>query len=401
MGLAAAVEGFWRRRGDRVRLMQGPTIGGSEQGFLDPVLRVPMVFHCVELIVNQLRSYPARVLNRAGVEADPPGWVLDPNPLMSMPDALSAIGISLLLDGNAYVMPLRQGGSGEVVGFGVANPAYVSHYTVGGRVRWWVNGVETSDYEFVHIRSLTGPGRVEGLSRRAAMRPLTDISKMSLQYSLAVLTRGAAYQIVVKGTRRLGDDQDYRDEVRDYFAAMHSGPSNAYNLLMLPGDLEVMPLEGGVQNADDRYLQLGELTDKQIARMFHIDPHEVGIGVEGASRTYANEKDNQVRLYNRAVAPVANRVEEGLSALLPAGLSFDLHQEKQLRGGPHDRMALADKAALTNERSIKAGLGPVFSPEEIRELYGLPGPPPELPEPAADPAAAMIDNDSEGDENDG
>ena len=37
---------------------------------------------------------------------------------------------------------------------------------------------------------------------------------------------------------------------------------------------------------------------------------------------------------------------------------------------PHDRMTFADKAALANERSIKAGMGPLFSRADIRAFVG-------------------------------
>lgn len=306
-------------------------------------------------------------------------WVNDPNPLHTPADLVSAMAVSLLLEGEAYLFPLRDR-SGRVSSVGVANPRAVDHHYEGGDLAWYVNGQRTT-MEFLHLRDLTLPGRIAGARRVDAIRPLSNISGGSLNYTQQHLDRGGAYQLVIsfdpKSRSRTAGSKDEMEMVKRMLENYHAGWENAYNPLVLPPDLQVQPLDPKMLNADGGFLDLKQTTDAQIAVSFGIDPLEVGVAVPnmGASRTYTNEPARLLKFYRDALEPVKTVIEDGLTRLLPTGQKMRLAEKDWLLGGPHDRALMVQTMALVNKHHG----APVFSVEELREMAGVPGPPPPAP----------------------
>ena len=381
LGDWAVGQGLFRRSGRAVGVSAG---GPADEhtlwdGQYPEVERLPIFYTCVTKVVDALLGLPPKVLRADGTEvARLPYWLQDPNPLQDLSDLLSAAAVSLLLEGEAFLFPVRDR-SNRTTSVGVVDPRRVHYQYRAGGIVWYVNG-RRSRMEFVHIRHLTAPGRVAGIPRVRAVRDLSNISRGSLTYTQQHLTRGGAYQLILQGDDRKLDTVEGRAELREMIKQLHAGWRNAFNALILPGKITVVPMDPKLLNADNGFLDLMQATDRSIAASFGIDPFEVGLAVPGSSRTYVNEPARLYKLHSNAVQPVARKIEAALTAMLPAGQSFKLDDRAMLLGGPHDRMTFADKAALANERSIKAGMGPLFSRSDIRAFVGLPGPPPELGE---------------------
>ena len=400
LGWKFANQGLMRRSGQvNLGSFQGP---GGVVGFEHDIqewsfFEVPMVYTCVSRIVRRLRGFPRRVVDMEGRPVgSKPMWLENPNPLMSGADLISSIALSLLLEGEAFLFPLRDR-AGRVVFVGVANPLLMQHYTIAGRVAWRVNGIET-DMPFLHLRDLTLPGRIRGVRRVEPLDRLSKISLGALKYTQQHLARGGAYQLVLTSTRgRATSSAEGRAQLRQALRDYHSGWRNAYNPLVLPPDIEAKPLDPKMLNADKGFLDLMNTDDSKIAVGFGIDPMEVGIGVDGMSRTYTNEPARLHRFYRDAIEPVKLVIEDGLSELAPGRSRVQLDEREWLTGGPHDRAQLVEKMALAN----KHGARPVFSPEEMREVAGFEGPPPPapavpaLPQPAAMMPAQEGENDAD------
>ena len=359
-------------------MSRGPASDNSMwDGQYPEIERLPIFYTCVTKVVDSLLGLPPKVLRADGTEVErQPYWMQDPNPLQDLSDLLSAAAVSLLLEGEAFLFPVRDR-SNRTTSVGIADPRRVSHHYENKKVVWYVNG-RRSGMEFVHVRHLTAPGRVAGIPRVRSVRDLSNISRGSLTYTQQHLTRGGAYQLILQGDDRRLDTEEGRAQIAAYIEQFHRGWRNAFNALILPGRIKVVPMDPKLLNADGGFLDLMQATDRAIAASFGIDPFEVGLAVPGSSRTYVNEPARLYKLHSNAVQPVARKLEAALTTLLPAGQSFKLDDRAMLLGGPHDRMTFADKAALANERSIKAGMGPLFSRADIRAFVGLPGPPPEL-----------------------
>lgn len=380
----------FRRRSGRVNLSrwQGPSQGYEYSTQPDgSYVGTPILFTCVSRIARRLRTFPVMVCYEDGMavpKAAQPMWIQDPNPLMSCEDLITSVAISLLLEGEAFVFPLRSGG--RVIAVGVTDPRRVTHTTAPNGLEWWVNGLRTN-LDFLHIRDIALPGRVRGIRRVEPYGRLSDISTGSLKYTQQHLARGGAYQLVIRSDKGRGtQSKEAREALKQAITDYHSGWRNAYQTLVLPPDIIVEPLNPKMLNADGGFLDLTRATDAAIAVGFGFDPIDLGIGVEGMSRTYSNEPSRVHRIYRDAVEPIQTIIEAGLSELLPAGQYFKLDERSWLEGGPHDRAQLMAHMALANERHSKIVPGGlVFSAEELREVAGYTGPPPEpveQPEPA-------------------
>ena len=355
---------------------RGPGQKGGEYGQTWAGLtRIPVVYTCINKITSALSRYPRRVLGPDGKKSFKPFWVESPNPYMGGGDLISAIAVSLLLDGNAYLFTGKDR-AGRVNTVGVANPRVVDEYVSGGQVVWYVNGRRRVT-PFFHLRSLTIPGRMKGLARVVPLKAVADISVESLRYTQVMLRRGMALQYALKGPARFTGTGEGRQSIRQMLRDYHSGFRRAFNpLVLLPG-LEVEALPKDAVNANGDFIDLQQATDVQIAAAFGVPPESIGLFPEGSSSTYKNQRDAQNRFYAEAVAPIATIIEEGLSELLPMGSRFDLDQTPSLLGGPHDRALWAAQVALAEKHLGK----PILSGKEYREALGFEGPPPRAPKP--------------------
>lgn len=397
-------QGVARRSGmGDVDDFQGPGGYGYEQGQSSYALTgTPMVFICVSRIVRRLKTFPRKVVwEKDGSEVTrKPVWVDNPNPLMSGSDMVSAMGISLLLEGEAFPFPLRDS-SQRVAGVAVGNPLLIRAETYGGKVDWYWNGLRTTA-EFIHVRDLTYPGRLRGLRRLTPLDKLVRISTGSLRYTQQHLDRGGAYQIVFTGKTagRGTQSEEAREALDKMIKRYHRGWRNAYNPLILPPDIEVKSLDPKLLNADGGFLDLKQVTDAQIAQAFGIDAFEVGIAVPGSSRTYVNEPARVHKFYSDAVEPIQHAIEEGLSQLLPMGQKLVLDERGYLEAGIHDRSSRAEKLALTEKHRGER----LFTSEEIRKTAGFYGPPPEdieQPKPKMAPLPPKADDNKDDSNNNG
>ena len=400
-------QGLFRRSGGSPGIARGPAPALTQWDAQYPEIQyLPIFYTCLTKVVDNILALPAKVLRSDGTEIErPPYWIESPNPLQDLSDLLSAAAVSLLLEGEAFLFPVRDR-SNRTTSVGIADPRRVQHHYQSGNLVWYVNG-RLSNMEFLHVRHLTAPGRTPGIPRTRAIRDLSNISRGSLTYTQQHLTRGGAYQLILQGEDRRMDTDEGRAEIAAYIEQFHRGWRNAFNALILPGKINVVPMDPKLLNADGGFLDLMQATDRAIAASFGIDPFEVGLAVPGSSRTYVNEPARLYKLHTNAVRPIARKLEAALTSLLPAGQQFRLDERDVLLGGPHDRFQAAEKMSLLNKHYGS----PVVAAEEIRAVLGLTGPPPEDepdPEPEVeveaedddDPAGDDAGNMNEGDDND-
>ena len=344
-----------------LRGWQGPSsfgyenLGGEEAYFSSPV-----VYACVQRISNQLASMPRSIRSTAGRERTPP-WVEEPNGFMGGNDLIRAITASLLLAGEAFVVPFR-GGKNMVRAVAVVNPEYVHHWVRADGVQWFLNGEEYRG-EMIHMRHSTLPARIRGVSGLDVLKPLTKTSASAQEYVFQAVERGGAYQMAYTFPDEVTDD--YLEETLGRLIAAHSGPKNAYRPLLLGGNAKVVPVTQS--NADSGFLDLSRMTDKEIAAYgFNLDPTMLALPTD-EPQTYRNEPGTRDRFWQLALKPVANEIQRGLSLLAERGWNYVLDPSEMLLGGPHDRGKVVLEMAQTNKTmGVK-----VFTEDELRKTAGL------------------------------
>ena len=390
-----------------LRSFRGPTRWDYETLTSDEAYSsVPVVYACVNRISNQLALLPRKLRNGNGDEVFA-SWVERPNSLQGGSDTIKALAASLLLEGEAFVVPVRQPGTFRTQSYAVINPRYVTHYVRGGGVQWYVNGQEFAG-EMLHFRYNSLPGRIRGVSPLNAVRPLINTSAVAQQYIYKLVEQGGAYQILLS----FQDDVDeaFVEDAAAQVIAKHSGPGNAWLPLVLGGNPRVEVLNQS--NADSSFLDLSRMTAKDIASFgFNMDSSMFDLPTD-QPQTYRNEPGLWWRFWQMALKPLADEIERGMSLLAPRGVSYDLDQYEMLLGGPHDRAKMAKELSAVNQAmGVK-----VFPEDELRILTGmrpleeyepmsvsLPSAPPggSLPAPAEDADGEDEDNEDDDGEEDG
>ena len=119
----------------------------------------------------------------------------------------------------------------------------------------------------------------------------------------------------------------------------------------------------GMTNEDAQYLQTRGHTDIEIARLFRIPPHKIGIKTQ---MTFNNIEHQNREWVTDTLMPLARRIEDAISRdlLTPAGrreLAARFDFGELLRGD-------AKAQTEVNTKGIQWGY---FSPNDVRERLGL------------------------------
>ena len=369
------------------RSFSGPSFSGWETLSTPTAYDSPVVYACVHKISSTLSTLPRKVRRLSdNEETAPPFWMERPNSYQGGGDFIKSLVASMLLWGEAFILPMRNS-RGEVVTAAVANPQYVSHYVQGDAVVWYFNGIVYSG-EVIHLRNDAIPGRVRGIPLHSIMVPISETNRVAQQYIYQVVEQGGAYQLAIVYPHDTEAGQDVLDATVDEVLAKHAGPDNAYKPLVLSGGAVITPMNQS--NADGQFVDLSDMTAKQIAQFwFGLDDTIMGFK-SNQPQHYQNAPSVWYRYWAFGCAHLHAEIERGLTLMLNRNLYADLDPGELLLGGPHDRAKLAMEMADTNK---KMGLV-VFTPDEMREVTG------KHPLPEYEPMAAEPEEEPEDEEDD-
>lgn len=317
---------------------------------------LPVVYGCLQVLTQALCSMPMRVLNEQRKEVRKPSWLEKPTPGFTGSDLVSQMVVSLVQQGNAFLLPVRV--SGEVAEVFCAKPDSVHpQVDLDGFVTYDVGG-QPYGGEIVHVRYIALPGQVMGLSGWDTAMGVVQIGSASKDFVYRHFNQSAFLQmaLVAKGSVAPEDKIELAAQVR---AAHMGGAAKAWSPLVLDNDMTVQQLSMTAEQA--QFLELTTMTNAEIAaQIFRVDPSLLGITQTGSSLTYSNLVDRSAQLYNDVVHPLAVRIEDALSELLPLGHRVDLDSRRWLSGSPRDQAQIA-----TRMNAVGA-----FTVNEIREAMG-------------------------------
>ena len=322
----------------------------------------PIVYACVSRISRTISQLPRKVRaewdNR---ELKVPDWVENPNSYQGGTDFIKCLVASMLLWGEAFIIPLRTGRA-KTVGAAVINPQYVWHYTYGNRIVWSINGREYPG-EMIHLRNDALPGKVRGFAAANTMVPLTETNRVAQKFVYNVVEQSGAYQLGISFPEEV--DASVIEDVRQHILQRHAGPDNAYEPLVLQGGATITPINQS--NADGAFIDLSDMTAKQIAQFwFGIDDTMLGFKSD-QPQVYQNAPSVWHRYWTFACRHIAQEIERGLTMMLPRGSRFDFDEAEVLLGGPHDRAKLAKELSAVNKTM---GLK-IYTEDELRKVTGM------------------------------
>jgi HK97 family phage portal protein len=251
-------------------------------------LQTIAVLRCVRLIAEAGASLPIDVYEKRGgkrrsVDDHPVEYLLDvePNNEMSAMDFRVMMWASLLLWGNGYAR-IARAGDGRPVALWPLAPAAMTIERLpsngiveGGLVYIYrANGedVRYQPSEILHIRGFSVDG-ISGLSPIALAREGIALNQSAEEYGSRYYQHGARPSVHFEYPGKLSPEayKNLSDSLQNSFG----GLQNAHRIMLTEEGLKATALQ--INPRDSQFLEQRQFNDEQIAMLFGVPPHMIGL----------------------------------------------------------------------------------------------------------------------------
>jgi len=328
----------------------------------DEALCVPTVWACVGLIANAVSMLPLDAYRRtADVPVKLPELPLLQQPFADMTQAewMHMLLVSLLLRGNGIGRILSRDKNMQIpTSMQLLNPDRVRiKMGDGGKLSYTLtdNGKDIPiPFEDVwHVRGMTMPGARVGLSPIAYAAATLGVDLAARQFAADFFAGGGLPKAVLESDQPINQEQSRTIKDRLLAATMRREPA------VLGAGLKYTKIS--VNPEESQFLLTHHMTVSEVARFFHVPAGMVG-GSEGGSMTYANVEQRSLDFLVHCVQPWLQRIEQAISALLPASTYVRFDTSVLLRTDAETQAKVA----------VQHLAGKVLTPTEVRASLNLP-----------------------------
>lgn len=330
-------------------------------------LNTTTAWACVTLLADTVSTLPVGAFARRGtarVEAPSPPWLRQPHaddPSSTWEGHLAEVMFSLLLDGNAFVLTVRDR-AGDVVEVRALDPLRVDPRRASGRIVYEVRtddgGRQVLDGTMVrHLWRLRRPGALRGLSPVEAARVTIGKALATDAFGAAFFARGATLSGIVETPSPM--DEAAAESLKDRFRSRFGGVRNAFDIGVLTSGATWKPL--AITPEQGQFLETLQQGVEDVARVYRVPPGMVGSQQPGAA-SYASTAVYTVNFEKFTIRPYVECIESAYGALLAPGEFLRLDTRGLLRGDDKGRME-AYQIGLQNH---------IYTVNEVRALEDLP-----------------------------
>lgn len=361
----------------------GPAQGSTASGARvtpDTALQLAAVFGCVRVISETVASLPLlmyRWRSDGGKEraADHPLYDIlhdRPNAWQTSFEFREMMQAHLELRGNAYaqIVPGRRGAVDQLIPL---HPDRVTPRSAPGnriiyKVNW--NDGTSSDLlqeEIFHLRGFSLDGIV-GLSPIALEREVVGLGLTAQEYGARFFANDSTPGGVLEHPEAL--DQDAADRLKKSWHEKQGG-ANRHKVAVLDSGMKFHQI--GLTNRDAQFLETRKYNAEDIARIYRVQPHKIGI-LDRA--TFSNIEHLAIEWVTDSVVPRLRRWEQRISfdlILAPQTYFAEFLVDGLLRGdikSRYDAYAIARQWGWMNGNEIRASEN--MNPFEGGETYWAP-----------------------------
>jgi HK97 family phage portal protein len=339
----------------------GTTLSGVSMS-QDEALKLSTVYACVRIYVDTVSTLPMDAyvnLDGDRVPFNPrPVWVNESDVGVARQDHLVQVLISLLLDGNAFVLVSR-GGNGDVVALTALDPSRVEVRRNAMRQIEYVYDHRTvlSSEEVLHITELRKPGHLRGISRVDQLKESLGLAKALEEFSSRFFGSGSITDVVIESPSNLTREQ--ARELVDGWEEHHRGIRKAHRPGVLAGGAKINKI--GIDPEQSQLLASRAFSVEDVCRAFRVPPHMVGVTTPGAM-SYASVEQNAIQWVRFSVVPIVARLEAAYTKLLPSTAFVKFNLDSLLRGDTQTRFS-------AYSTGLQAGF---MSVNDVRRLEDMP-----------------------------
>lgn len=343
-------------------------------------LAVGAVYRAIAIYADDIGTLPVMRLRGTEQLGEPPFVAHPAGDNVGWTDEVGQVCWSLLLRGNAYLLPTSFDWQGFPSTFVVLNPDAVRIEptdTGHPRYTWRTEGgndvvmVGPRPTELLHLRWQRPPGAFMGVGiLDVNAGPASTLAGIiATERYASDLMANPVPPAVLTHPLRLNKTQaeDMQAQWAESVARARSVPA------VLSGGITYTPLT--ITPRDVELIESRRWNATAVATMFGVPPYMLG-GSTGDSMTYSTVEGEMTRLWVQALQPMAVRLQRAFGAWLPAGQRLRFNPDALLRTQTLDRFN-AHKIALD------AGFETVDEVRALENRPPLPAPPAEpVPEPA-------------------
>lgn len=304
-----------------------PTVASPRTGlaYIAPTgsaMNVATVYRCVNLLADSVANLPMQYLKlKHGIFVEDTDsrlhYLLNVQPCsyMSAVDFWRLVVQYLLLNGNAYIVPLYEGM--EIFQLALVDPTAVMHdatndiYTIND-ANSGVSGVY-SESEIIHIKNYTRDGKV-GLSTIGFARTALDITSTGDAETLNRFANGGNVRGIVSNDTSVRGFGEYQDEELAKTATDLDGRfRTGERIVSLPGQVQFNPIS--LSSTDMQFLETRKFSVREICRFFGVHPSFV---FDDTSNNYKSAEMANVAFLSNTLNPILRKIENELRRKLIA-----------------------------------------------------------------------------------
>jgi HK97 family phage portal protein len=281
-------------------------------------LRLSAVYASVRLIADTVATLPVDQFIRTDGQRVPfrpqDPWVLNPSMRLPRTTFWQQVMMSLLLDGNAFLI-LSRDGIGRIDHMTVLNPTHVQvlHHGQGYQVEG-LGVIEPMD--MLHVTEMLLPGKDRGTSRIEQAKESLGLGLALQEYASTFFGNGAFPGVVIEipGEPTL----EQRQEIQATWENSHKGTRRAHKPVVMMNGSKVTPIS--VNPDDSQLLDQRKFAVEEVARLFRIPPFMLGVTEGGMS--FASVEQQMLFFAEHTIRPYVEMLEASFSRLLVNERSF-------------------------------------------------------------------------------
>ena len=279
-------------------------------------LCVATVFRCVKLLSESVANLAVQAMRlKDGVYVDDRASRLSfllnvqPDPNTSAFDFWCRVVQCVLLDGNAYIVPVYSSVAMDLDRLVLCSTGAVAHDTVNDvyNIHDLVNGISGTykEPDVIHIKGQTLTDPKTGLSVLAFARLTLDIAQVGDSETYDRFKNGGNVRGLVGNDTSVRGFGEYQDKelaktAEDLDTQFHNGK----HIVSLPGQVDFKQLS--LSSTDLQFLESRKFTVREICRFFGVPPSFV---FDDTSNNYKSAEMANVAFLSNTLGPLLRKIE--------------------------------------------------------------------------------------------
>ena len=278
-------------------------------------LAIATVYRCVNLLADSVAVLPCQFMRQKDGRFVPDlnsrlHYLLNVQPDMAMSafDFWRQVVQRLLMDGNAYIVPIYNIASLEIDRLALCGRGTVSHDTTNDRysVADADNGIygEFDEDEIIHIKGMSIDGK-HGVSVLTYARLTSNIAATGDAETLKRFANGGNVRGIISNDNSVRGFGEYQDEELAKTATDVDGRfQKGERIVSLPGQVDFKQIS--LSSTDMQFLENRKFTVREICRFFGVHPSFV---FDDTSNNYKSAEMANVAFLNNTLNPILRKIE--------------------------------------------------------------------------------------------